>query len=402
MNPIQVNTERDWDRVCEAGLSTVLDPLTIRTAEAFLGGATGTAGDAQTWNAISMNVDALRTFIDTMMLQDRLPVFDYGATWETGLRGITAGFSEACNVDEEVLVDVHVGGDAYVAARTPAIDILRGLPDIEPALAASIEQELSAFDHRWRPALPELGPLDERDAAIAAFRYGGLLFHGYAEEISAGRFPLLPQGEHVLHDKRARVLLARSLDPSGSLGLAPDPLLDRLRRVERAMGDGVASIDMTEPTFLPLLLSRNPASPRAMLADALSLRRTRLVRAYREWRGEVLECLEDGRIPRREIRELRAIAEEVSRRARSAPVVSTHAILRLAVAGLTTLITQDPRPLAVALGAADGVDVEAIRFRLASLLPGRHHIRILTRMVTAQSDYFAIDKSLGVLWRAGR
>jgi hypothetical protein len=46
------------------------------------------------------------------------------------------------------------------------------------------------------------------------------------------------------------------------------------------------------------------------------------------------------------------------------------------------------------------VDDRALRFRLASVLPGRGFRRLVTRLVLAQQEYFALDRALRNLWYA--
>ena len=160
------------------------------------------------------------------------------------------------NERSEVLVQVSVGYEASVAARQPAVDQLVALQPVDDALADAVVSELSAFDYRWRPMLPELGVLDERARAIATFRYGALLFAQYAAELSDEWAPLDQQPEHVLQPKRSRLLLATALAPDGGLGIEEAQLFDRLRtrRVEPAERDprrrGAASSDL--PAVPPL------------------------------------------------------------------------------------------------------------------------------------------------------
>jgi hypothetical protein len=46
------------------------------------------------------------------------------------------------------------------------------------------------------------------------------------------------------------------------------------------------------------------------------------------------------------------------------------------------------------------VDDRALRFRLASVLPGRGFRRLVTRLVLAQQEYLALDQALRNLWYA--
>jgi hypothetical protein len=257
------------------------------------------------------------------MLNDRLAVFDYNVSWEPGIAGL-APLVELVNVEAEALVEVRVHHEAYDAARKPAVAVLRHLPAIDDTLADDVAQELSSFDYRWQPRLDELGPLDDRARQLASFRYGALLFHSCAESISDRRQRLDQRAEHVLDAKRARVMLAISLAPSGSLGLEEAPLLGGLRRVEDAADGAVAAVELKAPTFLPYLLSREPRNPGELMRLALKEREGGTVRSYREWRRELLADLADGRVRTRTRRDLRVIADEIHRRTKRDAAVSLH------------------------------------------------------------------------------
>jgi hypothetical protein len=260
---------------------------------------------------IGQSVDALAVFVDAVMIHDQLPVFHYGASWEPELAGSSATLVEFCNRDEELLAEVHVDGEAYQRARKPAVEALQALPQVDPRLVSDIRDELSTFDYRWRPRLVEL---DEAARLIASFRYGGLLFHEYAEAISDRRQPLDRWAEHVLHAKRSPILLATSLAPDGGLRLDEQKLMRTLRRVERDTNGAIEAVDLTAPTFLPYLLAQEPRSPRHLLQLALRQRRSSLVRSYRDWWLRLLSDLANGRLRQSTRNELQAIAAETQRK----------------------------------------------------------------------------------------
>jgi hypothetical protein len=149
---LDVTVPADWKMLRQKRLLTVLDPLVFRAADAFLRGAPA-ADDELLWEAISQNVDALAVFVDAVMLQDQLPIFDYAATWEPELAESAATLVELCNQDEELLVEVRVAGDAYRLARTPAVDALRALPPVDQGSwrrsAESFPPSITAGDHNW-------------------------------------------------------------------------------------------------------------------------------------------------------------------------------------------------------------------------------------------------------------
>jgi hypothetical protein len=394
---LNVSSPADWKVLREKRLLTVLDPLVFRSADAFLRGAP-TEGDEQLWNAISKSVDALAVFVDTVMLQDQLPIFDYGVTWEPELAGSAATLVELCNEDEELLIEVHVDGAAYQQTRAPAVKALEALPDVDPKFVAEIRDELSAFDYRWRPRLAELGDLDDDARTIASFRYGGLLFHGYAEAISDRRQPLDRRAEHVLHAKRGLIILATSLAPGGELHLDEQKLMRTLRRIERDTEGAVEAIDVKAPTFLPYLLAKEPRSPRDLLRLALRERRGGLLRSYRDWRARVLSDLADGRVRRSTQNELKAIAAEIQRKASGDAAVSLHVSYAADWKVLLAAVVGNPAALLGGVKIEGEVDEKALRFQLASILPGRGYRKLLSRVVAAQDEYFALDRGLRNLW----
>jgi hypothetical protein len=394
---LNVSSPAEWKTLRQRRLLSVLDPMVFRAADAYLRGAPQD-GDAPIWEAISKSVDALCVFVDAVMLNDQLPIFDYGVSWEPELAGSSDTLVELCNADEELLVPVHVDGLAYQKAREPSIKVLKQLPEVQPQLAADVREELSALDYRWRPRLHELGPLDDEARTIASFRYGGLLFHHYAEAISDRRRPLDQQAEHVLHAKRGLIMLASSLAPDGRLRLSEQKLMRTLRRVERDTDGAIEAVDVRAPTFLPYLLSKDPRSPRELLRLALRERRGGLVRSYRDWRQRLLSDLADGRVRQSTRRDLRSIAEEIQRKASSDAAVSLHLSYAADWKVLTAAVVGNPAALLGGVKIEGTVDDKALRFRLASVLPGRGYRKLLSRIAASQDEYFDLDLALKNLW----
>jgi hypothetical protein len=396
---VNILSPTDWKSLRQQGLTTVVDPLVFRAADVFLRGAPD-EGDEQLWRAISKNIDALTVFIDQLMLHDRLPIFDYGVTWEPELAGSSGPLAELCNdtAADEVLVDVHVDGGAYGLARQDAVAALKTLPDIDAALAGDIRDELSVLDYRWRPGLDELGTLDDEARTIASFRYGGLLFNKYAEAITDRRQPLDKRAEHVLHAKRERIMLAASLTPGGELRLDEQKLMRTLRRVEKDTDGAVEAVDLSAPTFLPYLLSKGPKSPQELLAIALKERDKGLVGSYRDWRKRLLADLASGRIRSKTRHELTAIADEVQRKARGDATVNVHLSYAADWKALLATVTGHPEALLAGIKLEPDVDMKSLRYRLATVLPGRGYRKLVSRMVASQAEYYAIDRAVRNVW----
>jgi hypothetical protein len=214
---IEINASADWEKIREENLNVVVDPMVFRTADVFLRGAQGMARSrelkhpATMWNAISSNIGSLCTFFDTDI--------------ETGKHTLV----ESCNAAEEVLVSVSVQGEAYDEMKQAAVAVMHELPDIPETLATDIQNELSAFDWEWRPDLwLDENLEDSRQRVFDAFRFGGILFSGYAQRTGA---------DHILQPKRARLYLAASL----GVGRADDEkaLFAELTRLSNEVPTGV-------------------------------------------------------------------------------------------------------------------------------------------------------------------
>jgi hypothetical protein len=205
----------------------------------------------------------------------------------------------------------------------------------------------------------------------------------------------------VLHAKRGRIILASSLAPGGELRLDEQKLMRRLRRVERDTEGAVEAADVKGPTFLPYLLSKEPRSPQDLLRLALRERRGGLVRSYRDWRRRLLSDLADGRVRRSTQRDLKAITEEVQRRARGDASVELHLSYAADWRALLGAVVGDPTALLGGVKLEGKLDDKALRFRLASILPGRGYRKLLSRLVASQSEYFALNRALRNLWYRG-
>jgi hypothetical protein len=148
-------------------------------------------------------------------------------------------------------------------------------------------------------------------------------------------------------------------------------LLRSLRRVEDATDGAVAAVEVEAPTFLPYLLLREPRNPGELIRLAMKERESRTVRSYREWRRELLADLADGRVRTKTRRDLRVIADEIQRRTKGDAAVSLHLSYAADWKALAGALTGNPLGLLAGIDAGATVDDRALRFRLASVLPGR-------------------------------
>lgn len=80
-----VTSANDWSTLSVKGLDTVVDPMVLRCGEFFLKGAAGAPDAEQAWNLLSRNVHSIGMFFDAIILQDLIPIFNYGDTFDMGL-----------------------------------------------------------------------------------------------------------------------------------------------------------------------------------------------------------------------------------------------------------------------------------------------------------------------------
>jgi hypothetical protein len=264
MDNLVIAQPDDWRRIGEAGLRLVVDPMVFRSADVFLRGWRGAPKPDDAWLAIGSNIGSLCTFFDALILEKCLPMYDYGSTFPPDLQTGKHTLVEWCNDRGPTLLPVQVRGAAYDEVKREALAALAGQPEAAPDLARDNLKETSAFDWEWRPDLWPGGWRGRPEGAdvLAAFRFGGLLFGGYAQRTGC---------DHLLQPKRARLFLADRL----RVKRADDEAL-LFGPLTQLAGQGSRAADWpASPTFLPLLLAQDYASPRALLQHALRLRARR-------------------------------------------------------------------------------------------------------------------------------
>jgi hypothetical protein len=396
---INIKTEEDWDKISGEGIKVVVDPMVFRTADVFLRGKNGIAGSRELthpesmWNAISSNIGALCTFFDTLILEERIPMYDYDQTFPGDNYAGRRALIEYCNEFEEVLVTVSVQGQAYYKMKERAVAVLDELPSIPDTLANDILRELSAFDWEWRPDLwrgERYESIADDQSVLDAFRYGGLLFSGYAQRTGS---------DHLLQPKRARLYLATALGADS----ADDEkaLFAQLTTIANETPEGVQRTgDLpATPTFLPYLLKRDDNTPREFLQRALKLRRSNMVNEYRAWRKKALDDIEKGRPNKKEWqKEIAKIAAAINRELRvnadNGPTVNARVGAKL--------VPLSPIPIVPDVGIAleQKINLGATLGWLLPNLPGHRYRKLLMRLIVAQREYTHIDRHLKILWNA--
>jgi hypothetical protein len=77
---IAIQQDEDWNQL-RSQLDVVVDRTIFRTAEVFLQGGQAAQDKSALWQAISANIGSLAAFIDAIVLNKRLPIFDYLSTF---------------------------------------------------------------------------------------------------------------------------------------------------------------------------------------------------------------------------------------------------------------------------------------------------------------------------------
>jgi hypothetical protein len=380
-----VERSSDWAGLAGPGLDLIVDPMIYRTAEVFVAGPPGRLDDepelawrdrlAQAWRPISQNLQELVSFLDLLVYMDRLPMIDYLYTFPEQFPGF--GLYETCNqvCGTRVLSTIKVAHAPYMEARDYAIEALLDAPAIErdPATARDIDDELTAFDHAWRPRLPELNPAyagdeDVPGRAVDSFVYGGTLFGVYAK---------LAATAHLLQSKRAGLL--GSATTIGHYATEPDLFAAIDAHFTGYLGDKVQMPAL--PSVLPLLLIRGVDSPLELLQAAAALRATTMAEETRDWRRRLVADWRAGRPMASSVsRDLRRLADRL--RAAAQPA-------RLPQPDLREIFGVEPTSAMTAY-LLKAIPWDRLRLWALPNVPGKNHLKLLHRLHSAHARYATV------------
>jgi hypothetical protein len=380
---LAIYQQHDWQKLVDLNLQTVVDPMVFRCGELFLRSARGVTDQAAAWSFLDKNLLAIGSFFDAMILNDRLPVFNYTDTFDIGLDFDGTTLSRV-NEHEMILHPIDVTYGTYMTVKQSALGELAKLYDGEQRIPAKLAQEifneLDESEYRWNPSLGDLeGMLNsDLEKRLAKFLLGGLIFGGYAQIIG---------GEHVIQPKRSRLMLAAQMGRDLSPGLPEASLFEELKKRANAPCDDLP----WRPSFFPYLLDR-AKSPMGVLWEALVLRRSSEVREYRQWLGEVLDDWKrHGKIAEEKRRDVKAIAERVDR---LLGVVSSAPKFELKVTVADAISSKPP-------GAIDLMPtVKGLWGWFLDNLPGKRYRKLLARAVVREREYIAMTNAVRSTWQA--
>jgi hypothetical protein len=374
---VVVKNQEDWLGIAALG-GPVVDPMILRCGEIFLRGAGGVQHQAEAWDFLTRNIHALSTFFDRIVLDTKIPVFNYADTFDAGQDFDKRTLSQV-NVKDEILIDVAVDYGAYQTVKAAAIVELEKLysgqtPRISVSDANSILGELSASGYAWYPHLGNLALPDGAEQRLASYILGGLIFGAYAQQAGS---------DHLMQPKRSRLFLAVSLDQSAAR-TGEEHLF---RRLGELAGTQVEELPYS-PTFFPLLLSR-ASGPAELLTLALELRASGEARDYRAWLHAALtDFTTNGRISQSRIREVAKIAEAIERKKTGLPLPKVD--LKVSVADVAAAKVPGSLDFTAPAKALWGWMIEQ--------LPSKRHRKLLSRAVIADAEYVKLDHRVRTVW----
>jgi len=378
---INVTSDLSWDMLGALGLNRVVDPMVLRCGEQFLKRRCGAPDADKTWRLLDANIPSLQQFFDTLIFAKKIPVFNYGDTFDMGMCDLDQTLFTMVNhaMEQTVLADVHVAYMPYMECKAAALAELRQLfvdgPRIEHGLAEDVLNELAYADYEWSPSLGELEHVVSGDEAkLARFFLGGLIFQAYAKKIG---------GEHVMQAKRSRLFAAATLREKKAGSGLEEQLFGELRK----RSGGSADEWPWRPSFLPYLLA-DAATPRDMIVQAKELRGCGMVRDYRDLLQEAMDDWEkNGRISFKYRKDVQASVDAIDRflgGKAKLPDVKVKLIF-FAIPQLELGVTEQ---------------VRALWGWMMTHLPGKRHRRLFTRLTIRHAEYVDITRRVRTVWSA--
>ncbi len=381
---ITITKTSDWEKLNKLDLHTVVDPMVFRCGELFLKGASDALEQDKTKDLLNKNIDSIGSFFDALILNEQLPVFNYGDTFDANLN-FDQRILTRINDYDDVMFDIDVEYDPYHKVKDAALSELKkvyeGQHKISENIAHQIIKELLSAEYQWNP---DLGVLQnelhsESERNLAAFLLGGLIFSGYAQ---------MMESEHLLQPKRSRLFLAVSLKADSADFELEEHLFEDLKKRANTSCEDLPWF----PTFFPYLLSKSD-TPKAILNEVVKLRRSSEVVDYRQWLREVMEDWKaNGKISHEKKKDVRTIVQQVDRvlgKVSSLPKVEAKATVANVIAGKLP-------------GAIDFTpSLQRLWGWIISSLPGKRYRKLLTRAIASEHEYHRIEKRINTVWNAG-
>jgi hypothetical protein len=387
---IVIDKPGDWQQFRDNKLDVIVDPMVFRAADIFFRGHSLAAetlpvGDSdEIWKAISGDIESLTSFFDQIVMADRLPLIDYGATFDSALGYDVPWICRVVNeeLEDRVIYNVHVCGEVSSSARAAAMSELPLRPPAAPQLQEEVRRHLDVLNYQWLPQLHALGDLTEGDLTVARFLYGGLIFSAFSQLSGSG---------HVLQPKRWRLLTAMSIGASSVAEESEQEMVTELDRRIQA-NPQFANLRMASfPPILPyLLLAAKPQTPLDLLRAAKELRGDSSIKEYRQWRRDLMRNWVDrGLIEEGHEAEIKRLLAAIQKRLDVDKVIDVE-----------LGIGANAGEKGIGVDASVKVPVPAGRIWgwILEQLPGHRYLKILKRLKLAERQYTHMDRELRTVW----
>ncbi len=396
-DPIQIQHPEDWQMLVDSGLTTVVDPLVYRAGEIFLRGRSGKElGAAQdppmdekrAWAFLDRNLITLGFFFDALVLNDSLPVFNYGDSFDMQLNFQRRAFAAINDAAQNlVMAPVEVNYGAYVPIKQKALaELKERLIEPNPAggawmpaeQAKSIVDELAKSAYHWDVDLGyELEQLlpSELDRQMGRFLVGGMIFGHYAD---------LMKSEHWLQPNRARLFVRATTG-----GAAPNTEDEKQLFEWLARQYGLPALSTWQPTFFHHILES--AKTLGQIPGAImKLRNSGAVGDYRAWRAQALH----------EWRTAGGLSEDTARTIERLKTALSRQAPGLAAAGDAgvALVESAVKPGLANVAKAAVKTAPLLGWALDRYMPGRRHVKLLADSLHTRDRYPHVERAVRSLW----
>lgn len=373
---IEINTENDWQKLRDSGFRTVIDPLVIRAGELFLRDLQDFENKDEAYKFLEKNIYSLSTFIDTLVLSDGIPVFNYDASYPKGFLFGKEIVNEL-NQERTLIEEIDVQNEAYMAIRDSAILELENIYErgsaVSRELVDDILAELTESQYNWTPflgdKLSKLNNYDER--TIASLMLGGIIFNGYAKKLG---------GDRIVQPKRSRLFLSVSFKMDRARYEDESLIFEKLKEY----GKNYCNDIPWTPSFFPMILD-NAKTRKDIIPEILKLRKSSEIKDYKEWLKHVLDDLEiNGQITTKTKKEIAKIEKSIKY---STGLLKSSPEIKVS----TTVLDVKPQsPLSVDLSNT----FDRLSGWFMDSLPGNRYRSLLKRAIIKNNDFEFIDRKI--------
>ena len=116
-------------------------------------------------------------FFDLLVLSKQLPIIDYGTTFDRNVGVDSDDIVQKCNQNEQLLVSVHVCGEASQLSRNAAFQLMKDRTLVPESIADDLREDMLALEYKWTPDLSSLEFVQEEDLQVLRFLYAWGAFH---------------------------------------------------------------------------------------------------------------------------------------------------------------------------------------------------------------------------------